>query len=144
MADDNKKDPKKGGEFRVPPRTWILWIVILGAIPLLLLFKERPETGKDQLNEHEFMDLLHANAIEKGIIWVDPQWPTSREITGTYKVKSESGTAAVKKFAVLVDLDDALNQELRESGKFERRKPNTLLQGMLFSVLPILLVALLI
>ena len=50
MSDENKKDPKKGGEFRVPPRTWILWIVILGAIPLLLLFKERPDAGNHILD----------------------------------------------------------------------------------------------
>src|SRR5436305_14025538 len=98
MSDENKKDPKKGGEFRVPPRTWILWIVILGAIPLLLLLKERPETGKDQLSEAQFMDLLHTtNAIEKGTIWLDPQWPMSREITGTY-VKNDDGKQVRSKF----------------------------------------------
>ncbi len=145
MSEENKKDPKKGGEFRVPPRTWILWIVILGAIPLLLLFKERPETGKDVLlSEAKFMELLRADAIEKGTIWIDPQWPTSREITGTYLAKTDSGAQASKKFSVLVDLDDSLNKELRDSNKFDRKKPNTLWQGMLFSVLPILLVALLI
>ena len=36
MSDDNKyndeeKNPKKG-EFRVPPRTWIVWIAIFGGI----------------------------------------------------------------------------------------------------------------
>jgi hypothetical protein len=45
MADDNKysdddKNTKKG-EFRVPPRTWIVWIAIFGGIILLMLFKEK-------------------------------------------------------------------------------------------------------
>ena len=45
MADDNKysdddKNPRKG-EFRVPPRTWIVWIAIFGGIILLMLFKEK-------------------------------------------------------------------------------------------------------
>ena len=39
MSDENRNDDrngKKGGEFKVPPRTYILWIAILGAIPLLV------------------------------------------------------------------------------------------------------------
>ena len=38
MAEEIKEPKKGGGEFRVPPRTWILWIAIIGAIPLLFLF----------------------------------------------------------------------------------------------------------
>ena len=39
MSDDNKtsgngKNPKKGGEFKVPPRTWVVWIAIFGGIVL--------------------------------------------------------------------------------------------------------------
>jgi len=38
---DDDKSSKKGGEFRVPPRTWIVWIAIFGGIILLMLAKER-------------------------------------------------------------------------------------------------------
>src|SRR5258706_90459 len=42
MSDEkksNEQDPKdkRNSEFRVPPRTWILWIAILGSIPLLIV-----------------------------------------------------------------------------------------------------------
>ena len=42
MADENRynddeKNPKRGGEFKVPPRTWIVWIAIFGGIILLML-----------------------------------------------------------------------------------------------------------
>ena len=141
MAED-KKEPKKSGEFRVPPRTWILWIAILGAIPLLVLFKDPRET-KTPLSEPEFVALLESNAIEKGTIWIDPQWGASREITGTYSVM-ENGAPVKKKFQVLVDLDDSLNKQLRDSKKFTRQKPNTLMQNMIVSIVPILLIALLI
>ena len=90
MAED-KKEPKKGGEFRVPPRTWILWIAILGAIPLLVLFKD-PREKEAPLSEPEFVALLESNAVDKGTIWIDPQWGASREITGTYTV-AENGAA---------------------------------------------------
>ena len=144
MSDENKKDPKKGGEFRVPPRTWILWIVILGAIPLLLLFKERPDAGKDKLTEPQFIELLDANKIEKGTVWADMQSLPLQEITGIY-VKGMDGDKPVHaNFTVWTQLDDALNKKIRDYGKFDRRKPNTVLQGMLVSVLPILLIALLI
>jgi len=141
MAEE-KKDPKKGGEFRVPPRTWILWIAILGAIPLLVLFKD-PRENKETLSEPQFMELLRSGAIQKGVIWIDPQWGASREISGTY-AKNENGATVQRKFSVLVDLDDELNKELRDSQKFERKKPNTLMQNMIVSIVPILLIALLI
>ena len=52
MAEDNKyndddKSSKKGGEFRVPPRTWIVWIAIFGGIILLMLAKERMTPPKE-------------------------------------------------------------------------------------------------
>ena len=46
MFDDEKRNSneKKNGDFKVPPRTWIVWIAILGAIPLLMMFRDRTET----------------------------------------------------------------------------------------------------
>jgi len=49
MSDDNKrnddeKNPKKAGEFRVPPRTMVVWIAILGGIVLLMLFRDKMDT----------------------------------------------------------------------------------------------------
>jgi hypothetical protein len=62
MADDNKlrdDGPKKGGgEFRVPPRNYILWIAILGAIPLLMVFKNRGPTQADLLTQIQFTQLV--------------------------------------------------------------------------------------
>ena len=143
MSDENKKDPKKGGEFRVPPRTWILWIVILGAIPLLLLFKEKPDGAKEQLSENQFIALLDQGKVQRGTVWYDMQSLMLQEITGVYS-KTENGKDVPIKFSTLAVVDDDLNRKLRESHVFERKKPNTLVQGMLVSVLPILLIALLI
>src|ERR1043165_9881903 len=137
---DEKKDPKKGGEFRVPPRTWILWIVILGAIPLLLLFRDRPDSGREKMTEPAFIKLLESSNILTGTVWADVQSLPLQEITGT--CKKPDGAAGT--FSVWTQLDDDLNKKLRDYGKFDRRKPNTVLQGMLVSVLPILLIAVLI
>src|ERR1044072_4209029 len=110
MADDNKKE-KKGGELRVPPRTWILWIAILGAIPLLLLFKD-PRDNQKHLSQKEFIEYLRSGAIKDGIIWFNVQDPLTQDITGNY---IPPGKEAKEKFKTLVHLDEALDKEVRES-----------------------------
>ena len=146
MAEElNKdKDPKKGGEFRVPPRTWILWIAILGAIPLLLLFKN-PRENLESLTQTQFLNLLHTNAITEGVIWWDIQTPLVQDITGKYIPPDKAGdkTAAVK-FKTSIHIDEALDKELRESKLFEPRRPNTLVQNVVVGLLPFVLVGLLI
>ena len=146
MAEElNKdKDPKKGGEFRVPPRTWILWIAILGAIPLLLLFKN-PREILEPLTQTQFLNLLHTNAITEGVIWWDIQTPLVQDITGKYIPLDKAGdkTAAVK-FKTSIHIDEALDKELRESKLFEPKRPNTLVQNVVVGLLPFVLVGLLI
>ncbi len=92
MAEDNK-DTKKGGEFRVPPRTWILWIAIIGAIPLLFLLKD-PRDAQTPLTQKEFIEAWRSGAIKEGIIWFNIQDPLIQDITGTYVPKE--GAAPVK------------------------------------------------
>ena len=139
MAED-KKEPKKSGEFRVPPRTWILWIAILGAIPLLVLFKD-PRDSRDRLTQAQFLEYFHSGAIKDGVIWFDIQSPLVQDITGHYV---KPGSEALQKFTANVHIDDSLDRQLRRSGKFEPKRPNTLMQNMLVSIVPILLIALLI
>ena len=141
MAEDNK-DTKKGGEFRVPPRTWILWIAIIGAIPLLFLFKD-PRENQVPLTQPEFLDLLHAKAIKEGVIWFNIQDPLMQDITGKYVPPGKEGQPPVK-FKTQVHLDDRLDRQLRESRLFVPRRPNTLMQNMLMGLLPFLLIGLLI
>ena len=139
MAED-KKEPRKSGEFRVPPRTWILWIAILGAIPLLVLFKD-PRDKNDPLSQAQFLEYFHSGAIKDGVIWFDIQSPLVQDITGHYV---KPGTDTVQKFRTSIHIDDSLDRQLRRSGKFEPKRPNTLMQNMLVSIVPILLIALLI
>src|SRR6266498_1610007 len=98
MSDENKKDPRKGGEFRVPPRTWILWIAILGAIPLLLLFKD-PRDNKERISQSRFLELFQSHAIKDGIIWFNVQDPLLQDITGHYAVGKDN---TLVKFATTI------------------------------------------
>src|SRR5437868_6498147 len=86
MSDDNKSNKdecrggKRGGDFRVPPRTYIIWIAILGAIPLLMVFKSTGPTAADHLTQIQFQQMVDANRIARGKIVYDPQSPYLQEI----------------------------------------------------------------
>src|SRR5438105_7352311 len=82
---DDEKNPRKPGEFRVPPRTWIVWIAIFGGIILLMLVKERWEPQAETLTQYRFQQLVESNLISKATINYSPQSPDLREIVGQYK-----------------------------------------------------------
>src|SRR6516165_6016197 len=90
MADENRysddeKNPRRGGEFKVPPRTWIVWIAIFGGIILLVLFKDRLEPKGEQLKQFRFRQLVESNQIASATInYSPPQNSSLNEIVGTY------------------------------------------------------------
>src|SRR5882724_1754661 len=102
MAEDNK-ETKKTGEFRVPPRTWILWIAIIGAIPLLFLFKD-PREPEKHLTQAEFIEYFRSGAIKEGIILWDIQSPLLQEIYGKYTPPGKENTLV--KYKTTVHLDE--------------------------------------
>ena len=72
MSDDNKhtdeeKTPRKG-EFRVPPRTWIVWVAIVGGLILLMLMKDRWESQADIVKQYKFQQLVESNDIVEATI----------------------------------------------------------------------------
>ena len=140
MAEEIKEPKKGGGEFRVPPRTWILWIAILVATMLLFLFKNDREQPKI-FTQTEFMDEFRAGTITKGIVWWDIQSPLMQDVSGEYK---PAGKEPVVKFRTKLRIDESLERQLRRSGKFEPKQPNTLVTNMLMGLLPFLLVGVLI
>src|SRR5215467_4476701 len=78
MADENKynddeKNPKKGGEFRVPPRTWIVWIAIFGGIITLMLVKDKMDFQGTNLKQYSFQQLVDSNLIAEATIRYSPQ-----------------------------------------------------------------------
>ena len=144
MAEDNKNpnEGRKNGEFKVPPRTYILWIAILGAIPLLMVFKNSGPSQVDRLNQIQFMQLVESNLVTKGVIIYDPQSQWIHEVQGEYK-KSD-GDKETRPFAARVRLTDKLVDKLMDAKVFETRQPNTVLLGLIYSLGPILLIGVLI
>jgi cell division protease FtsH len=148
MSDDNKrnddeKTPKKGGEFRVPPRTMVVWIAILGGIVLLMLFRDRMDTPGDFLNQYTFQQAVESNQIVQATINYNPQSPDLREITGKY-TKIVNDKKVESPFRAKARLYPELEKKLLSLPQFEPREPNTMLFSFMLSVLPIIIIAALI
>src|SRR2546429_6074063 len=143
MADDkhndNGKNDKKGAEIRVPPRTWLLWIGIIALVPLVWRFHSQAETKYRILSYPDFVQLVQSNLVVQGIIYYDPQYQDVREITGKYKAIDNAGSQTEVAFKIETPLSPELQEKLLSTGKFKPQKPNTLLLGVLYSLLPFVL-----
>src|SRR5687768_15910492 len=156
MPEDNKSkgDDKgrKNGEFKVPPRTYLLWIAIIGLIPLLVIFRQNATNQGKQLSQYEFIQKATNDLIAEATITLDPQSPYSRDIRGTYyktdsegaKIIGPTGKAEEVPFFAQVFLTEERLEALLSGPKFKSKRPNTLMLNLIWSLGPILLVALLI
>ncbi len=144
MADDNRynendKNPRKG-EFKVPPRTWIVWIAIFGGILLLMLFKDKMESSPDTIVQYKFQQLVDSNLITQATIDYNPQNSALNVVVGKYR-KVEGDRTMEVPFRAKVRLTPSMEEDLLSKPNFEPREPNTMLLGVLWSVLPIVLIA---
>jgi len=157
MSDDNKnrdeeRGTKKNGEFRVPPRTYIIWIAILGAIPLLMVFRNTGPTSAEVLNQAQFLEKVASNVISQGTIIYDPQSPYLHEVRGKYfrldkagnRLEAEGKPLDPVPFVAKVRLTEKIENQLYDLGVFETKQPNTVLLGLAYSLGPILVIGLLI
>src|SRR5215475_4931690 len=101
MAEENKynddhNNPKKGGEFRVPPRTWIVWIAIFGGIITLMLVKDKMDFQGDSLKQYRFQQLVDSNLIAEAVVNYSPQNVSLTEIAGKYYRTDAAGNRIKK------------------------------------------------
>lgn len=148
---ESDKNDRNDGDFRMPNRTWLVWLIILGTIPLLMVFKDRADTAAKVMTYTEFVQKFESNQITSGVILFNPQSPDLREITGKFFKTTEKGDRILEggkpvevPFHIKTVLPDKLRDKLLESGKFEAREPNTMLMQLLVGVLPILVIVALI
>jgi len=145
MPEENRNDKngKKGGEFKVPPRTFILWIAILGAIPLLMFFRNNATSSGENLSQAQFEQLVESNQIVKATIVYSPPGSFLNDVTGKY-LRLEDGKQLEVPFKAKVLLYEDLKNKVFKSRKFEVKEANTVLLGLLYSVFPILVIGLLV
>ena len=145
---DDDKPSKKGGEFRVPPRTWIVWIAIFGGIILLMLAKERMTPPSEQLSQYNFFQKVDSNLVAHAIINYSAQSAFLTEIVGAYYEKDRDGNVIKEDgkpkefpFRTKARLTNRMENKLLALPNLEPREPNTMLLSVMWSILPILVVA---
>jgi len=155
MADDKKmnngdKEPKKEAEFRVPPRTWIVWIVILGGIVALMMVKDKVGTPENTISQHLFYEKMQSNQISSATINFTPQGLPAAEIVGKYYEVESNGEISVKddkqveKTFIVKDAlltEKMINDWVNTSDKVHTHQPNTAMVSVLLQLLPILVIA---
>src|SRR3954468_13238183 len=80
MSDENKinsddKGPGKSGEFRVPPKTWIVWIVIIGCVLALVLFHNQMTPPVNAMTPADFLAKVEDKSVDSATINYGPQSP---------------------------------------------------------------------
>src|ERR1043165_6506834 len=89
MNDDDKN--KKGGEFRGPPRTWIVWIAIFGGIISLMMLKEKIDSQGELLTQAQFYEKVNSTNIASATINYNAQSSYLDEVTGKYYATDAEG-----------------------------------------------------
>ena len=139
------RNGKKSLDSKMPPRSWLIWIAILGLIPLLIVFRDRSETKPELLTHLRFVQMVDSNHIAQGIISYNPQSPDLREITGKYLKPSVEGSRPVPiPFRLKTRLTPSLEEKLLATGVFETVEPNTIVMNLVYGILPFLVLALLV
>lgn len=134
--------PQAGGEPRRGRRGWILWLAIFGGILAIMLLKERVEPG-EVISQHRFEELVDAGQIAHANICYDPRNPALNEIVGTY-YREQNGEKTQAPFRTKVRLTGGLERRLLSLPQFEPHHSNPWLMSIVWSVLPIILIAALI
>lgn len=144
---NDNDDMKKDGDFRLSPRTWVVWMIIIGVIMMLMMLRERPESRIKPLTYNEFIAKVEKDQIVSGTIIFNPQSPELKEISGKYYKVDDNGKVIVengKPVEVPFQLKTVLLEEdlkkVLKSGKFDTREPNTLFSQILIGLLPVLII----
>ena len=145
--DNGKNDPND--EFKAGMRPWTLtvWLILIGALILGIMFRNQTEVKAKTLGYLEFIQKVDDKLIRHGVITYNPQTSDLREISGTYVELSESGKAKLVDgkesevpFKIKIPVTDKLVEKLLGSGLFVAKEPNTLFWSMVISLLPILMI----
>jgi cell division protease FtsH len=142
MAEDNRNDDdknvKKGGEFRMQPRTWVVWAVIIGGIVLLATMKDKyGDQQRAPLTQYEFLQKAHSNLIASATINYGAQSSYLTEITGSYYATDSSGNKVIKdgkpvevSFRTKARLTEDMENLLLNVEKIEPRESSALLYSI--------------
>jgi len=156
MSDPNRngnpdRDPRRQPEFKIPPRTWIVWMVVITGIMTLLVLKDNLEPKPAVIPANDFLSMVDSNLVAAASINYDPQ-SVLTEISGTHFVldgkghikTNAQGVAETITFRTKVRLTEKLAEKLQETRKFAERQPNIMLNTALWTLGPFVILGALI
>jgi cell division protease FtsH len=157
MADDNKysgddRNQKKGGDFKMQPRAWVVWVALAGIVIVLLAVHERMDSPGELIGQYRFQQLVESNQIASAIVNYSPQAGLLTEVTGRYyradkdgnRLKENDREIAAVNFRAKVRLIPDFEKKLLALPQVEVREPNTMLLSVVWSVLPIVIIIVLV
>ena len=148
QPNENDPKPEKGGDFKLPPRSLLLWLLVLSVVLAMMFVKDRMDVPSDALTQSVLMAKVDSNLIAKASLNYNPQSPFLTEVVGTYiktgndgNIVTVAGKPVEVAFHTKARLTEKMEEKLLATGKFEPHEPNTMLMNVLVSVLPFLLIA---
>ena len=146
MPEQNKMngDDKKGGDYKIPSKTLLMWAAIAAVIVVIATFHDHPDSKIKELSWHDLVAKLESGMIaDGGKITYNPQSSVLREISGSYYESDKDNhlkTDHPVPFVTKIYLTDKATDKLLDSGKFRTVETSTLLVSLLYTLAPILLV----
>jgi ATP-dependent Zn protease len=131
------------GPQRAKSRLWIVWVAIFGGILMLMFLRDRFESQGGAISQYKFEQLLEDEQIAHATILYDTQNSPLTEVVGQY-LENKNGQKAVVPFRARIRLTGGLEQRLLSSPYVDVRQPNTMVTSVIWSLLPIIVIALLI
>ncbi len=154
MPDENKnlnEGPKKNGDFRMPPRNWVVWILLFLCVVLAMIYHNGlPATG-GTISQSRFKELVDSKLIDKADVKLNPQSQTE-DVSGTYysldkngnRETNPNGSFVTVPFQANVFLTPERTQELLDQPQFKHAEPPALLINLIETMVPFLLIAFLV
>jgi len=145
---DNRGPQKPPGGLKVPPTTWLAWIVIIGSIVALMLVHSRITPQPGTLSEPEFLTKFASNQIASAVVSYNPQTLPLTQITGKYFQTDDKGNIVKppKEIPFTVEyayLTEDIMKEFVHSDRITMTQPNAMLMSALWTIVPFLVIGVL-
>ena len=139
-----QKKPPTNGFSKIPTFTLLAWAGIIVALIALVMLQKHYQTPPITLTQAEFLEKFHSNQISKATINLGGQSSLLTPITGVYIDEGKDGKPTPVDFiAPNVFLTQKMLDELLVSKKIEAGAPNAMLMNAVWTIGPIIFIALL-
>ena len=126
------------------PKTWLIWIAIIGAVAALYMFNPPKSAAPMALKIQQVVALAEAGKIAEGTIGSDASggrdWSILRGETKEAILKGDGESGPTKSFVATGRLTDTNLERLQKSEVFTEKPATTAMTALLYNILPFLIV----